>query len=406
MNVALRRAASRALLSLLFLAATAAALPARVAAQPAGQSPEEAEKIRQAQELYDKATELYNEKQYELAVRYYERALELVSVPDIHYNIAKAFEKLAAYPKAIEHYQKYLDTFREQQGTEAPDYEDVRRTIDDLRRKSAPKQVKLSVATEPPGANVYLGTRESLVGQTPFETELDPGTYNLIVTLEGYEDVQQTVALKRGEPQRLTFSLQRKANMGALLVDTNIRGARIYVQGQVKGLTPYEEEILVPAGRRQVTLEKERYSPVTRIVDISAGKTLFLQEELFLDDVPYSWRGYLGWTFVGLGLAGIGGGIAVGVIGSDQDLFTDSQEFKDWQLYQGLAYGIGGGLTALGVGLVIWEHARTAVVEEDVIPARERIRPPAATPPGGSPPPVSLGFTPDGGVHITSQFRF
>jgi len=404
MKLALRRAASRAFLAFLLIAAAAAALPAPAAAQPADQSPEEAEKIRQAQELYDKATELYNEKQYELAVRYYERALELVQVPDIHYNIAKAFEKLAAYPKAIEHYQQYLDTFRAQQGTDAPDYEDVRRTIDDLRRKSAPKQVKLTVTTEPPAANVYLGTRESLVGQTPFETELDPGTYNLIVTLDGYEDVEQTVVLKRGEPQRLTFSLQRKANVGGLLVDTNIRGARIYVQGQVKGLTPYPEEILVPSGRRQVTLEKERYAPVTRIVDISAGKTLFLQEDLYLDDVPYSWRGYLGWTFVGLGLAGIGGGIAVGVIGSDQDFFTDSQEFKDLQLYQGLAYGLGGGLTALGAGLVIWEYARTAVEEDDVIPPSERIRPPATGAP--QPAPVSLGITPDGGVHITSQFRF
>jgi len=153
-----------------------------------------------------------------------------------------------------------------------------------------------------------------------------------------------------------------------------------------------------------VTLEKERYAPVTRIVDISAGKTLFLQEDLYLDDVPYSWRGYLGWTFVGLGLAGIGGGIAVGVIGSDQDFFTDSQEFKDLQLYQGLAYGLGGGLTALGAGLVIWEYARTAVEEDDVIPPSERIRPPATGAP--QPAPVSLGITPDGGVHITSQFRF
>jgi len=403
MNVALRRAASRAFLSLSFLALGAAALAAPAAAQPTGQTPEQAEKIQQAQELYDKATELYNEKQYELAVRYYERALELVQVPDIHYNIAKAYEKLAGYAQAIEHYQKYLDTFREQNGTEAPDFEDVRRTIDDLRRRSAPKQVKLTVTTEPPGANVYLGTRESLVGQTPFETELDPGTYNLIVGLDGYEDIEQTVVLKRGEPQKLTFSLQRKANMGGLLVDTNIRGARIYVQGQVKGLTPYPEEILVPSGRRQVTIEKDRYAPVTRLVDIHAGKTHFIQEDLYLDDVPYSWRGYLGWTFVGLGLAGIGGGIAIGVVGSDQDLFEDSQTFKDLQLYQALAYGIGGGLTALGAGFVVWEHVRTAVVEDDIIPARERVQPPAAAPAGG---PVSLSVTPDGGVHVSGQFRF
>ena len=394
------RGAARTLLVLLSTLLLSLAVAPKASAQPVPeQSEEEKEKLRQAQELYDKATQLYNEKNYELAVRFYERALELVQVPDIFYNIAKAYEKMAAYPKAIESYESYLATYLAQQGQEAPDFADVRSTIADLKRRSAPRQVKLTVETEPEKANVYLGTRDSLVGQTAFATELDPGTYQLIVTLEGYEDVEQTVVLKRGEPQKLTFSLQRRANMGGLLVDSNIRGVRIYVQGQVKGLTPYSEEILVPAGRRQVTLERERYSTSTKIIDVVAGKTHFVSEELYLVDPPYSWRGYLGWTFVGLGVAGIGGGVAIKFVGDGLDLFEDSQEFKDLQLYQALAYGLGGGLAALGTGLVIWEYLRDAVDEGDIIPPSERLKPPAQA--GG--PKVSVGVMP-GGVSISGRF--
>ena len=362
-------------------------------------SPEESDRIARAQELYDRATALYTEGNYPEAVIYYEQALELIKSPDIQYNIAKCYEKMAQYPKARAAYQAYLALFEEQNGREAPDKADVEATVREILRKED-RPVRLTVTSDPPGANVYIGGRDRLVGQTPYEAELKPGVYPVIVELEGYEDEQKTVVLERGAPRTFTFRMRRKANMGALLVDTNIRGARIFVQGQVKGLTPYPEEILIPAGRRQVTLEKDRYSTISRIVEISAGKTFFVEEEMFLDDPPYSWRGYLGWTFVGIGVLGIGGGMTIKFI-ADGEFFQDDAYYKDLQLYQSLSYGIGGGLLALGVGLVVWEYVRVAVDEDDILAPSERVRPPEA-----SPPPVSLGVPPGGGVTLHGHFTF
>ena len=371
-------------------------------AQPAGDpapGDAEAERVERAQALYDRATDLYTAGNFAEAVIFYEQALELVKNPDIQYNIARCYEKLAQYSKAIAAFRAYLAIYEEQNGREAPDktnVEDVIRQLVELEMKP----VRLTVTSDPAGANVFVGSRDRLVGQTPFETELDPGTYPLIVELEGYEEERQTVVLERGAPRTFTFRMRRKANMGALLIDTNIRGARIFVQGQVKGLTPYPEEILVPAGRRQVTLEKERYSAVSRIVDVTAGESFFLQEELFLADPPYSWRGYVGWTCVALGVLGIGGGVTIKLV-ADGTLFEDEPFFQDLQLYQNLSYGLGGGLLALGVGLVVWEYVRTAVDDDDIIPPGERIRPPAA-----APPPVTLGVPPGGGLTLHGQFRF
>ncbi len=253
--------------------------------------------------------------------------------------------------------------------------------------------------TTPEAANVYLQNRDNLVGQTPFQTDLDPGAYTVIISMEGYEDIEKRLVLKRGEPQTFTFKLQRRSDVGSLFVDTNIRGARIYVQGQVKGLTPYTEEILVRAGRRQVTLERDRYSSHSEVVDVKAGEQMFISGDLHLEDPPYSWRGYVGWTFVSLGVLGIGGGVTIKVVGDKLDYFTDQPEFQDLQLYQGLAYGLGGAFLALGTGLVIWEYARDAVDSDDLVPEDQRMHELPI-------PPVSLGLTPRGGVSLSGQFQF
>lgn len=390
------RIAAAVLLVLFSLPGVAMAQPAEPA--PATKPAPTEDEIVRAQALYDRATELYNDKNYAEAVIFYERALALVGEPDIEYNIAKCYEKLAQYENAIIHYESYLRRHKEVKGTDAPDAPDVLATVQDLKRRGAPKKVKLSVTSDPAGANVYLGGRDQLVGQTPYETELDPGKYVLIVEMDGYEPEEQQIALERGEPRGFTFKLRRQANMGALRFDVNVRGARLYVQGQVKGLTPYEEEILVPAGRRQVTVEKERYTTATRMVDVTAGKTVFVREDLYLDDPPYSWRGYVGWTSVGLGVVGIAGGVVIKVVG-DGKFFTSEPTFKDLQTYQAVAYGVGGGLLALGTGLVIWEYVRDDVASDDLLTPEERLR----TAPL---PPVSMGILPDGGVTITGQARF
>ncbi len=374
--------------------------PGHVAAGTTGsQSEEEADLILRVQALYDRGSRLYAERAYAEAVIFFEQALELIQVPDIHYNIARSYERLAQYGRAIEHFEAYLALHMEQEGRAAPDLADVEQVLRDLRRRAAPPEVKLSVVTEPPGADVYLDSRDTVRGQTPFEIELEHGVYTVILEAEEYEPVERQIELRRGEPQSLTFRLRRRTDLGRLLFDINVRGARIYVQGQVKGLTPYPEEIPVPAGRRQVTIEKDRYTTLSRVVEVTAGETKVVRENLHLDSPPYSWRGYLGWTFVGFGLAGIGGGVTIKLVG-DGRYFRDESAFKDLQLYQNLSFGLGGALMGLGTALVIWEYARDAVDSDDLVPRSERIRA------GSEPPPVAVHVTPGGGVGLSGQFLF
>ena len=380
----------------LVLLAGAVQPAAAQAGPPGGESD-----IVRAQTLYDRASDLYAEKQYAEALIYFEQASKLVQEPDIHYNIAKCHEKMARYKKAVEHFEIYLRMHREKHGTDAPDKADVDATVRDLARRAAPKEVKLTVATEPPGANVYLGGMDRLVGQTPFETELMPGSYALIVAMEGYEEERQQIVLERGVPRSFSFKLIRKANVGSLLIRVNVAGARIFVEGQLRGLSPYLDEILVPAGRRQVTIEKDGYTSVSRMVVVVAGKPLKIEEMIFLESPPYSWRGYVGWVAFGLGALGvIGGGVIKGVF-DQHDLFEDEPLFQELLLYQQVAYGVGGGLMGIGLGLVIWEYTRDAVGSDDTVAEEALYRQPDL-------PlfPVGVGVTPGGGFAVTGQFRF
>lgn len=68
------------------------------------------------------------------------------------------------------------------------------------------KPVKLSVSSEPSGASVLINTKE--VGKTPYsDSKLKPGTYDIILTLEGYKKEQHTVSLGSGERDSMYVTL-------------------------------------------------------------------------------------------------------------------------------------------------------------------------------------------------------
>ena len=91
------------------------------------------------------------EKNYEMAIDEYEKALSLnLKEPDTHYNLAILYDELGKNPKrAIEHYQKYLEL-----RPDAPDIDEVKEWITNLmlgevKPKEAEFQQSAGVATLP-----------------------------------------------------------------------------------------------------------------------------------------------------------------------------------------------------------------------------------------------------------------
>ncbi len=367
---------------------------ARLAAQPVPPEPSAKE---QALALYEKGTALYGESKFAEAVVFFEKAFALAREPAIAYNIAKSYEKLGQYAQAIEFFEGYLKLQVEKTGLPAQDKADVEATVRSLRERMLPQNGKVEIVSDPPGANVYLKTREALVGQTPYTVELEPGTYSFWVQKEGFQEVSENVVVERGVPKQLKFQLIEVIPTGGVRFAVNVRGAQIFVDGKVIGLTPFNGTADLPVGRHQIVISKERYGETSRILDVVEGQTADVAADLFLRSTPASWRSYVGWTAVSLGVLGITGGALIKVFGDERNYFEDQGEFKDLQLYQQLSYGLGGGLMAIGTGLVIWEYARKAVDSGDLIVDRTAAdRPPVLFSAGAGP----------GGVSVEALVRF
>lgn len=68
------------------------------------------------------------------------------------------------------------------------------------------KPVRLSINSDPPDASVLFDKKN--VGKTPYtDSKLKPGTYNILVSLQGYQKEQHTVTLGSGEQDSMFVTL-------------------------------------------------------------------------------------------------------------------------------------------------------------------------------------------------------
>ncbi len=66
----------------------------------------------------------------------------------------------------------------------------------------------LQVKTKPKGASVKVNGEEA-PKTTPFKVPIDPGTYNVSISLDGYKTLTQTVTVEKGKTASLDLELQR-----------------------------------------------------------------------------------------------------------------------------------------------------------------------------------------------------
>ncbi len=149
-----------ALLGLILLLATTGAQAEESAAQ-------------RAQPHVDTAQAAFNEERYEVALREFRAARELVAQPLLTYNIALCLERSGELREAIDEYQRYL---REE--PEARNSDEIRERIEDLHRQRVEERdravdVEAADRVEP---NERRGGRGLLDPDTRHELDLVIGT--------------------------------------------------------------------------------------------------------------------------------------------------------------------------------------------------------------------------------------
>jgi len=335
------------------------------------ESKDEARRLsEQGQEAYESGSYLDAAEAFMDANRHFPHANNV-------FNAAKAYEMAAEYKKAVQAYRLYLELFEEANGTPAPDEANILRTIEVLGEKAFLALPEVRLDSEPVGADIYIDDRTRVLGQTPFTVHLEPGNHKVFLKKAGYQSFEREFVVRSREPLHLSFALEKIRNEGRLRFKVNIKKARIYIDGKVQAVTPYEEDLHVESGQHQVMIEKDRYNQVTRLVYVPTGGVVDIEADLYLTNPPFSWRGGIGITSMLLGAGALG--VSIGYLRTlpkNMRAFKGDSVFNTIETWTYVAYGLGGALLATGIGLVAWEYTREEVDSWDDISGRDSGTPP------------------------------
>jgi hypothetical protein len=138
---------------------------------------------------------------------------------------------------------------------------------------------------------------------------VEPGTHTITATYPGYRDYTTSVTVSPGEHKRLpliiftkgiptpfptsipttavttsvttavptttltpTTTVTGSTGTGALTINTVPRGATIYIDDEVKGVSPATISG-IPAGTHELKVSRQNYKTVVKTVTVQAGKT-------------------------------------------------------------------------------------------------------------------------------------
>ena len=188
------------------------------------------------------------------------------------------------------------------------DYEDYTTTVTlspgDVKSLSitlTPKFGSLTVTSEPSGAEVYLDG--DYVGTTPLENyKLSTGEHEVKVKKSGYATFTKTITIKPGETTSMKATLPPLK--ATLKITSEPSGAKVYVNGTYKGVTPLT--LNLTPGTYTIKLSKEDHEDYTTTVTLSAEETKTISATLepaygFLsvDSTPSDAEIYVDGSYVG-----------------------------------------------------------------------------------------------------------
>jgi hypothetical protein len=150
-----------------------------------------------------------------------------------------------------------------------------------------PSSGRMSFTSIPSGANIYLDN--AYRGLTPLTIDDVPnGRHVVVLRLDRYEEAVRNLLVTGNSmtvnialnplgtsttiPPTITGTVQPAGEYGSLSVTTSPAGARVYVDGEMKGVTPATIPGL-SAGKHTVLLSVPGYIDLNTTIVISAGKT-------------------------------------------------------------------------------------------------------------------------------------
>ncbi len=131
-----------------------------------------------------------------------------------------------------------------------------------------PKFAYIAVNTAPSQAKIYLDNK--LLGESPIARQkIESGNHSVRIEKDLYHTEEQNILFNDGDDKPLTYDL--KPAFGELIINSVPTGAELSIDGNVVGLTPYNNP-KQPSRTYNVKVSKNMWYPVEEEIIVSDGK--------------------------------------------------------------------------------------------------------------------------------------
>ncbi len=300
----MRRPLSRAgvlVLSLALLSAPTAA---------SAQQPPEAAKTApdEAKRLGDDAMVALR---YEEALAHYRQAYEANKSPALLYNMGRAYEGLADFPKALDALEEFSEKAPPDLKARVPKLDSL---LSDLRKRVATIIVSCPVA----GAEVRLGSKvigATREGQTVLR--VNAGAQVISVTHKDFFPFEKPLTLVAGKIETVDAQLASRSAGALIVVTSPINGAQVTVDGVGSGNVP--AEVPTRPGQHLVRLQKSGYDPAEQSVVVIAGERKQVNLSMSVHEtIASKW-----WFWTGIGVV-VAGAAAITIVALTKEKSADS----------------------------------------------------------------------------------
>ena len=148
--------------------------------------------------------------------------------------------------------------------------------IGEVKTELKPNFGSLSINSVPTGSVVMINGQ--VKGKTPYGIDrIKSNSYNIKVSKDLYHTYEENFIITDGSVNTRDISLTPA--FGKLTVKTNPAGAKVRIDGQSRGATPFELNEL-PSGNYHITLTKDLFQTIDLDIVIEDGKNLDLNPKL------------------------------------------------------------------------------------------------------------------------------
>jgi hypothetical protein len=145
-----------------------------------------------------------------------------------------------------------------------------------------PDNGSLAILSFPSGATVFLDGEQK--GETQLTvSDLDPGTYTLVLQKEGYSPWEKSVTIFNERRMMVTATLEPL--YGSLRIHSSPSQATVMVNREEAGVTPLVVKNLSP-GEYSITLSKTGFQTVNGTAKVNAGQEKLLYMALSPETLP------------------------------------------------------------------------------------------------------------------------